>query len=154
MPKTACAQCPWRANNQGKPHRRGFYTKANLRRLWDGLRTGQDPQSCHLTDPSHPDHLEAGAPENATPQECPGSVIIVMRELTELAGGVGGEITRERISAHFHDRPQSGFSVQGLNFWLVARMQLAGQPLIGGPPVPEVDVDDPEVLLPEWLRQG
>ena len=75
--KTACDQCPWRRSNHGKPTRGGFFRKDNLRRLWGQLR-GASPdsmggrQSCHLTDPSHPDHIEAGAKPDAKPRECPG----------------------------------------------------------------------------------
>jgi D-serine deaminase-like pyridoxal phosphate-dependent protein len=58
-----------------KPHRFGFYTKANLRRLWRQIR-GADPlgctaQSCHLTDPQHPHHIAVGAKAGATAQETP-----------------------------------------------------------------------------------
>lgn len=48
-----CAQCPWRTSNQGKRHPDGWYTKANLRRLWAGLRRGER-MTCHPTDPANP----------------------------------------------------------------------------------------------------
>ena len=80
-----CDQCPWRLANHGKKHKFGFYTKANLRRLWNQVRGGGTAQSCHLTDPSHPDHVAVGAKPGATAQECPGAVILVLREVQRMA---------------------------------------------------------------------
>ena len=80
-----CAQCPWRRSNQGKKHAFGFYTKANLRRLWNQVRGGGNAQSCHLTDPSHPDHIAVGAKADSEARECPGSVIVVKREIAKMA---------------------------------------------------------------------
>ena len=82
--ETPCAQCPWRVANHGKRHRRGFYRKDNLRRLWNQIRNGGQAQSCHLTDPSHPDHIENGCKPDSKPKECMGSVILVARELEVL----------------------------------------------------------------------
>jgi hypothetical protein len=46
----ACSSCPWRLSNQGsKPDPHKFYTPANLRRLWHGMRNGAR-MSCHPTD--------------------------------------------------------------------------------------------------------
>ncbi len=89
-----CPQCPWRTSNQGKKHFGGFYRKANLTRLWNQIRRGNGGgQTCHMTDPSHPDHIKAGCPEDAQMRECPGSIILVMRELSAMAsmGAAPGE---------------------------------------------------------------
>ena len=51
--KSPCQACPWRVENHGKRHPDGWYTKANLRRLWSGIRRGEE-MSCHPTDPSNP----------------------------------------------------------------------------------------------------
>ena len=72
-----CPRCPWRIANHGKRTPGGFYTKKNLQRLWSQVRRGLKPQSCHMTDPSHPDHVAAGAPLSAQVHECPGSVALV-----------------------------------------------------------------------------
>ena len=80
-----CQGCPWRIPNWGKPTKGGFYTKRNLLRLWNSLRRGGRPQSCHMTDTSHPDHLAAGARDRVDgPHECPGSLVVVQRELNRL----------------------------------------------------------------------
>lgn len=92
MPR-ACAQCPWRVTNQGTPHPHGFYTPANLRRLWTGLRTGKAPgMSCHPTDPRMADF--EGYEHQADlehPSECAGAVALVYREIL-----IFQEICKER----------------------------------------------------------
>lgn len=79
----ACAQCPWRLANQGQRHPHGFYTAANLRRLWTGLRTGEAPgMTCHPTDSRMADF--AGYEETAARElahECTGAVTLVAREV-------------------------------------------------------------------------
>ena len=81
-----CQQCPWRTANWGKPTKGGFYTKKNLLRMWNGLRRGDRPQSCHMTDPSHPDHVDAGARQRADgPLECPGSLVVIQREINRMS---------------------------------------------------------------------
>lgn len=80
----ACAACPWRASNQGKRHPGGWYTKANLRRLWSKLRTG-DGMTCHPTDPTNP--VPDGLPrpsDDATTHECAGALILQQREVMRL----------------------------------------------------------------------
>jgi hypothetical protein len=75
-----CAQCPWRLANQGTPHPHGFYTKANLRRLWGGLKRGER-MTCHPTDPEMAEFegYEKTADREVT-HECAGALIIVQRE--------------------------------------------------------------------------
>ncbi len=141
-----CAQCPWRLSNQGKKHKFGFYTKTNLRRLWGQIRRGGGEQSCHLTDPSHPDHVAVGAKPGATTKECPGSVIIVLREIRKMAGPDG---RIEDPKPYFRANPH-GITKDGARYWLLTRMLWASKRIIGGPPLPEVDEDDPEIGRPEW----
>jgi hypothetical protein len=77
-----CAQCPWRTENQGKRHPLSWYTKANLRKLWKGLRRGER-MTCHPTDPDNPPEPgKRGAPEGVATRECAGAQILVQRELT------------------------------------------------------------------------
>lgn len=151
--KKACAQCPWRRSNQGTRHRFGFYRKANLRRLWNEVRKGGAPQSCHLTDPGHPDHIAVGASPNATAQECPGSVVLVLRELYRITGTESGLITPENVDAYL-GRRKKGLSKRGILYWAVERIQFAGVPFFGGSPLPSVDVADPEIGLPAELEEG
>jgi len=147
---TPCAQCPWRKSNHGKPHKFGFYTKTNLRRLWGQIRRGGGEQSCHLTDPSHPDHVAVGAKPNAKAQECPGSIIVVSRELSKMA--TGGVITEDGLKRYQKER-KKGLTKRGLAYWIVSRIQFGGVPMIGGPKFPDVP-DDPEVGLPADLEVG
>ncbi len=150
MTKKPCDQCPWRLANQGKRSPGGFYTKKNAKRLWGQIRRGGAKQSCHLTDPSHPDHIAAGCAENATAQECPGSVILVMREFRLLADA-GRNITPASIDRYKATR-KGGLTKSGLHYWVVSRLGFGDAPIVGGGVLPEVDVDDPEVGLPESLK--
>lgn len=147
--KTACANCPWRLSNQGKRTPWGFYTKANIKRLWNGLRRGGS-QSCHPTDPTHPDHVAAGAKPGAQPQECPGSVIVVLREVRRMADP-SGCVLPEGIVRYKQERKRHGLTKRGLVYWLVHRIHMGGVPMVGGPKLPEVNLDDPEVGLPPEL---
>jgi len=98
-----CVGCPWLTTNHGrKPDPDGWYTLANLKRLWGGLRTGDAPgMSCHPTDPRNPVSTEQAAaggkaaPEGAVTRECAGSVILMQRELQRFQG-VGGDFTAYR----------------------------------------------------------
>lgn len=146
----ACSQCPWRLSNQGKPHPFGFYTRKNLTRLWGQVRGGGKRQSCHLTDPSHPDHVAAGCKPGASVRECPGSVLLVLREVRSMADEQS-YIGEGAVRAYLERRGRKGLSKEGILYWLLSRIQLGGVPLVGGPSMPEVEEDE-GVGLPEWLR--
>jgi TusA-related sulfurtransferase len=135
--------------NQGKRHSLSFYTQANLRRLWNQVRAGGRAQSCHLTDPSHPDHVIAGAKPDATARECPGSIILIKREIKKMAD-VNNVITVE-ATKHYLATNKRGITKTGIVYWVIQRMQLAGVPFMGGQPMPEVDVDDPAIGLPQSI---
>ena len=142
-----CAQCPWRISNQGKRHAFGFYTKANLTRLWNQLRGGGKPQSCHLTDPSHPDHVAVGARADAKAKECPGSVIVVLREVRLMANADG--LIDDAGLAKYRATQCRGLTKQGILYWVIQRMQMAGVPFFGGTALPDVDQDDLEIGRPQ-----
>lgn len=149
MKTSACAQCPWRLSNHGKRHPHGFYTKKNLQRLWNQIRNGGYPQSCHLTDPSHPDHIKVGAKPGAKAQECPGSVILIKRELLSLCSK-DHEVDNDKLADYLRDK-KHGLTKNGLRYWLLGRAsQLAGTPF-GDQPLPDVE-EDPEIGLPEYLK--
>lgn len=141
-----CEQCPWRLANQGTKHPLGFYTRANLRRLWNQLRGGGRPQSCHLTDPTHPDHVAAGAKPGARPKECPGSVIVIKRELLKMANGAS-VLTPSHVDVYLAAN-RNGLTKRGILYWAVERIACAGVPFFGGEPLPEVDVEDSSIGLP------
>jgi hypothetical protein len=145
-----CAQCPWRLANQGKRHPGSFYTKANLRRLWGQVRRGGSPQSCHLTDPRHPDHVAAGAKPDATPLECPGSIILIGREFLKIAEG--GDTMDVAGVERYLARRRFGLTRSGVRYWVIQRLHLGQVPLLGGPPIPDVD-DDPAIGLPPELAE-
>lgn len=149
----ACPQCPWRLANQGKRHFGSFYTKQNLTRLWGQIRKGGKPQGCHLTDPSHPDHVLAGCAPEASPRECPGSVILVLREAKQLSllGECPPVINQQAIDKYKGLR-RKGLTRNGLLYWLLQRIQFGGVPFIGDEKLPNVNVGDPEIGLPEYLK--
>lgn len=146
-PRKPCAQCPWRLENQGRPHESGFYTKKNLVRLWNQVRGGGNQQSCHLTDPSHPDHIKAGAKPGAKVQECPGSVILILRELRKMANPKG----RIEDPTMYLATRKKGLTRKGILYWTMARLTLGHTPL-GDGVLPLVDEHDQTIGLPEDLR--
>lgn len=82
-----CSACPWRLENQGKPHPHGWYTKKNLAGLWSKLRRGE-AMTCHPTDPNNP--LPEGArpvSADATTLECAGALILQQREVMKFQQG-------------------------------------------------------------------
>jgi len=156
--KTACEQCPWRRSNQGKPSPGGFFRKSNLRRLWNQIR-GASPdsaggrQSCHLTDPSHPDHIAAGAKPGAKPRECPGSLIVVIRELRKLSNEQS-VVTPESMTAYL-GRRKLGLTKRGMRYWVVERIGMPLPPPFGDGPLPgDLAIDDPEIGLPLAMEEG
>ena len=142
-----CSACPWRITNHGKKNEWGFYTKANVRRLWNQIR-GADrsgechPQSCHPTDPGHPDHIAAGAKPGSVPKECPGSVILVYRELEKLKAIADGKTIQPEHVDVYLKRHKDGLTKRGLLYWMMERMVYGGVPFIGGPKLPAVDVNE------------
>lgn len=143
-----CAQCPWRLANQGKRHAFGFYTLKNLRRLWKEVRGGSRAQSCHLTDASH---VAVGAKPGAKAKECPGSVVMVVRELRSLEK-IQAEHGGVAVKVYLKER-RRGLTRYGLAYWAMTRVGFANVPFMNPDgPLPLVDDDDPEIGLPESLR--
>jgi hypothetical protein len=150
-----CEHCPWRKTNHGKKTPWGFYTQANLTRLWGQIRRASGTecgQSCHPTDPNHPDHVAAGAKPGVTPKECPGSVILVYREMA-IAQRLGGteKIGPEGLTAYAAQR-KKGMTKSGWRHWLLGRLAFGGTLFGTGPKLPEV-CDDPAIDLPDYLKE-
>jgi hypothetical protein len=143
MSDTPCQWCPWRIANHKKKTPWGFYRIGNMRRLWNGIRRG-GAQSCHPTDPSHPDHIAAGAKPGSKPKECAGAVILILRELEKLAGKRDELIDADKIEQYLSTY-DDGLTRNGLAFWLLGRYQFGGTPFGTGPKLPHVNVDDPEI---------
>lgn len=91
-----CATCPWLRVNHGKPnpptHDRlkleaahagekvyDWYSPANLRRLWDGIRQGEQ-MICHATDPKAADYGGKNA-KAGKECSCVGTLILLKRHL-------------------------------------------------------------------------
>jgi hypothetical protein len=71
-----CAACPWLTANHRRPHPEGWYSDANRRRLWNGLRTGEAPgMTCHPTDP---ENQPVG--EHVVTRECTGAWLLIAKE--------------------------------------------------------------------------
>lgn len=94
-----CGTCPWRPENHGAENPEGWeetnqqiqeehgesledwYSEENLRRLWEGLRTGRAPgMICHATDPNADDYGGDPAKEGHE-RYCTGALILQMRHL-------------------------------------------------------------------------
>lgn len=72
-----CRACPWLTANHRRPHPDGYYSDANRRRLWNGLRTGDAPgMTCHPTDPCNQPVADA-----TRTRECAGAWILLGREM-------------------------------------------------------------------------
>lgn len=137
---TPCVHCPWRVANHGKRTPWGFYTKTNLKRLWNQVRGGGQKQSCHPTDPSHPDHSAAGAKPGLTPQECAGSVILIVREFEKMkACSANGEVIDDGAVAKYLREHRDGLTKRGIMYWLVERYLMKDAPFFGSGALPDVD---------------
>lgn len=143
---TPCAQCPWRASNQGTCHPGGWYTKANLRRLWAGLRRGER-MSCHPTDPGNP--LPPGfrpPPAGVAVRECAGALALVQRELWRFQEQYAG------VKEYRRARP---FAMTPEGLWAAASaLAFGGIPVLGAGSRPTaVDLNGPAFYEPlgEWV---
>ena len=96
-----CAVCPFRIANQGQKHKHGFYTKANLRRLWAGLRRGEG-MTCHMTDPRMAEFEGYERTASAqTTRECAGALILQQREFMRLQDALqAGQDVRQWCREH------------------------------------------------------
>lgn len=144
-----CKTCPFRASNVGKVEPRKWFTVKNLLRIWNGVRRGKAPgMLCHRTDVNAADYGMKPAPPGTVAQECAGLLVVVARhaKLIEAACQKGGAprevwLRYTRVVA----RPFSRMAFVG--GW-VPRLALGGVPIVGGEPVPNVDVDEPDVKEP------
>lgn len=136
-----CSACPWRKSNQGKSHPHGWYSKANLRRLWAGLRTGEAPgMTCHPTDKENP--IPDGTkpvPDNVERHECAGAILLVIRELRLIEKDPA-------LYIKILSRTRIGLTKDGIAWWGIARCSLANTPL-GGPSFPVIE-EDPDIARP------
>jgi hypothetical protein len=132
----ACKDCPWRIENHGRRSSGGFFTVANRKRLWNGLRTGEAPgMTCHGTDPrkktaaEHEEWDETAGAE-AT-HECAGSVAVVQRELLifqNIAEGLPEGAKAGRALTIYRKMRPRGMTRGGFAEW-ISRVAFGGTPL-------------------------
>jgi hypothetical protein len=80
-----CDTCPWVLANQGKHHPAGWYKVSNLRRLWNGLRTGRAPgMVCHSSDPANKEYGGNADIKPGHEAECAGAMVLIARTLNAL----------------------------------------------------------------------
>lgn len=134
-----CQWCPWLLDNHTRRHPDGWYTKANRRRLWAGLRRGES-MACHPTDPTNPVSQAARAagyrpaPPHSQVRECTGALVLVQREaqiFSDLAGSV----------ADYRRLRRNGLVREGL-IRIVERYLFGGTPF-GGRKLPKPDLNAP-----------
>lgn len=82
-----CETCPWLTKNHGRKHHAGWYTKANLKRLWNGLRSGDCPGVvCHSTDPAR---VLYGGVTPVSPgtekRQCAGALLVIFKHMNEIS---------------------------------------------------------------------
>lgn len=149
-----CDTCPWRLTTQGRqgvlPHGKkkpvGWYSVTNLKRLWNGMRTGKAPgMTCHSTDPRAVETGGAPVPERVEMRECAGYLILAIRHANELLDGLGktppNSPESREVWARYRSRHQLPFTLSGLRAFVVERVLNPFQPL------PTV-IDNHEVGLP------
>lgn len=101
-------------------------------------------QTCHLTDPSHPDHVDAGAAVSATPHECAGSLALVVREIEKFENII--QEGYEDPYKEYKKRNSRGLSREGFYYWM---MRAADTSNIFSEKLPTFDrhlVDDEELV--------
>lgn len=108
-----CATCPWLKENHGKPHPHGWYLRGNLRRLWNGLRTGKAPgMVCHSSDPAS---SEYGSTKIVHPdterRDCAGALILIIRHINECEASSD---LREYRAKH----GKNAVTLAGLRYWV------------------------------------
>jgi len=147
-----CSSCPWRlANQDSKPDPHGFYTKANLKRLWGGLRQGVR-MSCHPTDPRMSTFAgyEALADRNVT-HECAGALTLQQRELMKFQEISTANPKGPTLKTYKKTYPK-GMTREGL-VSLVERSVFGGTTL-GGVAMSLPDLNDTEIgydVLGAWM---
>jgi hypothetical protein len=77
----------------------------------------------------------------------------VLREVEKMAGEKR-HINGAGIDRYLDERKRRGLTQLGILYWVVQRIQFAGVPAMGGPKLPDVDVNDAEIGLPKGLENG
>jgi len=142
-----CKFCPWRLANQGsKPDPHKFYTLANLKRLWGGLRRGAQ-MSCHPTDPRMAEFAgyEALADRIVT-NECTGALVIMQREFMVYQGITEANPQSKKTLQMYRKQRPNGLTREGL-IVLVERALLGGT-ILSPVKMARPDLGDKEIGYP------
>lgn len=107
-----CDTCPFLVGNHGKKHPAGWYRRANIRRLWDGLRTAKAPgMVCHSSDP---DSVTYGSIKAIHPdvkkRECAGALILIIKHVND-----AGKFKVFRDYQRQHAKP---LTLRALRYWV------------------------------------
>lgn len=142
---------------QGQDHPHDFYGPANLKRLWDGLSSGDAPgMTCHPTDPAMAEFegYEKTADRKKT-AECMGALTLLGRELTIFERhtiAVDTEAARdgtkpragEAYRRYKRERGKAAMTIQGL----AAFAMRVAFVMPGHVPVPALPLTDDEIGYP------
>lgn len=86
---SVCATCPWLFANHGKRKPVGWYGVTNLRRLWNGVRTGKAPgMVCHSSDPDNDSYGGPGRVKPGKKAECGGTAILMLKNMEAVNNGL------------------------------------------------------------------
>jgi hypothetical protein len=83
-----CASCPFLIENHGKPHPAKWYSTGNLRRLWNGLRSGRAPgMVCHATDPDSKGYGGTAEIRPGRESQCAGAWLLILQNANAFSAG-------------------------------------------------------------------
>lgn len=143
-----CATCPWRRENHGKPHADGWYDPKNLRRLWNGIRQGEQ-MICHATDP---ESIDYGGDREVSPGHeriCVGALALVQAHvevIEKIAKGLPeGQRTLWRDYRKVASVPNLRMTMRGVHAH-AERIIFGG--VFGGVPVPRTLTDCGTISVP------
>lgn len=140
-----CADCPWRISNQGKkPDPGKWYTPANLKRLWNGLKRGAD-MSCHPTDTRMNYYPWRPVPEGAAAHECAGALTLKQREYQKFQAVCFANPDAKGLLSfkEYHQHNPNGMTLNGLR-QVMEKFIFGGTPL-GGVKMTRLDLGDAEI---------
>lgn len=157
-----CGGCPFKKSNFGKetpnPELTDYdwYSEENMKRLWDGLRDGED-MVCHSSDPDSVEYgSECKIKDSHTPHLCYGALLVIFRHAKAF----------EKMLNEHPDSPDTAYknyvrqcgsekpmTMRGLTEFIM-KVNFGRTSLLGGLPMPKNIKDDDAVGLPWVDRVG
>ncbi len=81
-----CETCPFLIKNHRKKHAAKWYAVGNLRRLWNGIRTGRAPgMICHSSDPDSASYGGSGNIRPGHEADCAGALLLVLANMNAIS---------------------------------------------------------------------